>query len=456
MPNPMHIGGNFLNGRERDVHQDTLHSTEAQDNGSLLLDVMQALEAVKTLERATHVQTFTSVEGIGLDSTTVTVEMLRQKMEHNTQLFLEVVAGTFPAATDIAPVIGGVRLEGVTVVSSGPNSARLTMDFYNNVGCWKRDINSYVSAGSTSARDLGWRQITTDAGIEELTTARVTAYGNLLSAFLLGGQYTTSQPAMAQFTDNPYVFFGLGAQRSIVQNRRLYGSDHTLQSVTSLFGGQEFCRDIVAGTPGTWRMVANSSVAFTSGNTLNFAGGTVTNTLSTSDVVARTTNAYDIGKAGITYRNGYFQNAPIVVCDIDHKDFNMAIPDDVLDAWYTVNYSQWKMKAAILEKGPDKARFHVGIIAQEIRDKFIAAGLDATDYGILIYEEWEDQEEVLHKPEQYDDEGRLVSQEVKYQPARQAGHVWMVRMEECLALEAALMRRTQQRLESRLADLEVK
>lgn len=456
MPNPMHNDGNFLNGRERDVHQDTVHGTESRDNGSLLLDVMQALEAVKTLERATHVQTFTSVEGIGLDSTTVTVEMLRQKMEHNTQLFLEVVAGTFPAATDIAPVIGGVRLEGVTVVSSGPNSARLTMDFYNNVGCWKRDINSYVSAGSTSARDLGWRQITTDAGIEELTTTRVTAYGNLLSAFLLGGQYTTSQPAMAQFTDNPYVFFGLGAQRSIVQNRRLYSGDHTLQSVTSLFGGQEFYRDIVAGTTGTWRMVANSSVSFTSSNALNFAGGTITNTLNTSGVIPRTTNAYTIGSASLTYSNGYFQNAPTVVSDERAKSQIAPIPDEVLDAWAKVLYSQWKLNSAIAEKGEEEARLHVGIVAQHIRDTFADNGLDATKYGILIHDSWDATPEIPAVGAEYDEDGVLIKEPTQYEPAKEAGDIWMVRMEECLAMEAALMRRTQQRLEARLAALEAK
>ena len=66
--------------------------------------------------------------------------------------------------------------------------------------------------------------------------------------------------------------------------------------------------------------------------------------------------------------------------------------------------------------------------------------MDATDYGILIYDEWEAVEE--------DAENGV--------EAKEAGSCWMVRMEECFALEAALLRRTRERLEARIDALEAK
>ncbi|OHY38280.1 hypothetical protein BBP07_07130 [Citrobacter koseri] len=123
-----------------------------------------------------------------------------------------------------------------------------------------------------------------------------------------------------------------------------------------------------------------------------------------------------------------------------------SIPDDVLDAWATVEYSQWKLKSAVAEKGEASARFHVGIIAQEIKEKFELAGLDATQYGILIHEKWDAQDAVDYQPAQFDDDGSLTAPEILPQPSRNAGEIWMVRMEECLALEAALMRRELEKL----------
>ena len=46
------------------------------------------------------------------------------------------------------------------------------------------------------------------------------------------------------------------------------------------------------------------------------------------------------------------------------------------------------------EKG-DNARWHFGVIAQQVRDAFAARGLDGTRYGLLCYDEWEDVYEPL-------------------------------------------------------------
>lgn len=53
----------------------------------------------------------------------------------------------------------------------------------------------------------------------------------------------------------------------------------------------------------------------------------------------------------------------------------------------------YKFNDAVALKG-DEARIHVGWIAQEVQDAFEAEGLDAMQYGIVCYDEWEDQFDV--------------------------------------------------------------
>jgi len=50
----------------------------------------------------------------------------------------------------------------------------------------------------------------------------------------------------------------------------------------------------------------------------------------------------------------------------------------------------FKFNSAVSKKG-DSARIHTGIMAQEVVSIFTAEGLDATNYGILCYDEWEDE-----------------------------------------------------------------
>jgi len=55
----------------------------------------------------------------------------------------------------------------------------------------------------------------------------------------------------------------------------------------------------------------------------------------------------------------------------------------------------FKFKDAIEVKGIDKARIHIGVIAQEVKIIFESEGLDAFNYGILCYDTWEETQEVL-------------------------------------------------------------
>lgn len=148
-----------------------------------------------------------------------------------------------------------------------------------------------------------------------------------------------------------------------------------------------------------------------------------------------------IGTAAKPFSGGNTQTAYNVTSDRDYKTDIEPIPDCVLDAWATIEYSQFRLNDSVLLKGDD-ARTHVGNIAQEVRDAFVMAGIDPFKYGLLCYDEWPEELEVI---------GENGEVEREYQAA---GKRYSLRYEEALALEAALMRRTTRRLEQRLAALE--
>lgn len=133
-------------------------------------------------------------------------------------------------------------------------------------------------------------------------------------------------------------------------------------------------------------------------------------------------NLYSFGRADFRWSELFAGNGTINTSDQREKTQPLKISDEVLDAWATVDFIQYQWLASVEKKGDD-ARTHIGLIAQDIRDKFAAVGLDATKYGFLCYDEWE---------EEKDDSGKVISE---------AGNRWGIRPDQCLFLESALMRR---------------
>ena len=58
----------------------------------------------------------------------------------------------------------------------------------------------------------------------------------------------------------------------------------------------------------------------------------------------------------------------------------------------------YRFRDAVTAKG-DKARKHIGLIAQEVQATFEKHGLDAWEYGLLCWDEW---------PDEYDEKGNLI------------------------------------------------
>lgn len=112
-------------------------------------------------------------------------------------------------------------------------------------------------------------------------------------------------------------------------------------------------------------------------------------------IVAATTAAYNIGSASITFNNCFLQNAVTVVSDARKKSEVSELTEEELKCAVACGklYRKYKLNDAIAEKGLDNARYHFGVIAQEIMQCFTDHGLDWSKYGIITYDEWEDNAE---------------------------------------------------------------
>ena len=329
-----------------------------------------------------------------------------------------------------------------------------------NVNCWVAD---FINLGSFKLGTL------------------INLRGNAAGA-LYGAQISNVETAININTVSNAYFIGVDnndVQMPFGKNTQTFGKANTASTQTIAFR-----------TSGKGTGTADASITVSGGDATTLATmNLVAAAVITRNVYPHADAADDLGFAGNgRFRNAYLANAPIVTSDEvaktgseDGSVSSVDIPDAVLDAWETVNFAMYKMRDAVADKGWSGARWHFGIIAQRVQDAFEAAGLDAMDYGIIGYDEWEAQDAVyseavpevnqpeIDMPERHvdavtDEEGNVIKeayvtpahhQDAVYIPARPAalvtpafaaGSCYSLRYEECLVLEAACMRRRMDRL----------
>ena len=121
-------------------------------------------------------------------------------------------------------------------------------------------------------------------------------------------------------------------------------------------------------------------------------------------------NALSSGTTTHRWKDVYAVNGTIQTSDENLKEEIGEIPEAVFKAWEKVKFVQYKFKDAVKEKG-EKARYHIGLIAQRIVAAFKTEGLDAFDFGLVCRDTLED-----------------------------GGEILSLRYDECLALECAYER----------------
>lgn len=154
-------------------------------------------------------------------------------------------------------------------------------------------------------------------------------------------------------------------------------------------------------------------------------------------------NGYALGAAAYRWSTVYAGSGTINTSDARSK-CDIGPPDAALiDAWGAVAWQAYRFVAAVAEKGA-AARWHVGVVAQQVRDAIdqrLGEGA-AVRWGLLCHDSWD------AEPEQRAEDGTLL------RPAREAGDRWGLRHDECFALEALWQRRAIAALEARVALLE--
>jgi len=174
--------------------------------------------------------------------------------------------------------------------------------------------------------------------------------------------------------------------------------------------------------------------------------------MSSTFFMAMTDNAASLGSAVNRYSVVYAATGAVNTSDAREKS-NPITPDQlsvhmgyssdaILDAWGDVQLVGFQWLESIRTKGEAVARWHFGVIAQQVRDAFAARGIDGTRFGLLCYDEWQATEAA------HDSDGDEI------EPAREAGNRWGIRADQCLFLEAAYQRRNYRRLIKRIEALE--
>lgn len=167
-------------------------------------------------------------------------------------------------------------------------------------------------------------------------------------------------------------------------------------------------------------------------------------------------NTLSLGTGSNRVSEVFAATAAINTSDQRVKSSVASASDTLLDAVGSVPIHTFQFTDAVEKKGSDAARFHAGVIAQEVASAFQSKGLDATRYGLFCYDEWQDEYEtveVVDQEEVVDDEGNVVTPRVTHTEQRlvtAAGDRYGIRYEELLMLECARLRRELQRVNTAL------
>lgn len=167
------------------------------------------------------------------------------------------------------------------------------------------------------------------------------------------------------------------------------------------------------------------------------------------DLIPAVDNAQRCGNASFRWSNIYATTGSVQTSDERNKQDIQDVPDAVLDAIAKIDLRLFRFKDAVERKGGE-ARIHSGILAQQIDEAFSLFGLNAYDYGLFCYDEWDAE----YTPSEHVD--KITGEVMVVEPRliREAGNLYGVRYEEFLVLEAAVQRRRADRLEARMSALE--
>lgn len=146
-------------------------------------------------------------------------------------------------------------------------------------------------------------------------------------------------------------------------------------------------------------------------------------------------NVDNLGSASFRWGTVFAGTGTINTSDEREKTEIQDIDELAIKAWSKVKFQKFKMKDAVKSK-KDGARWHFGVIAQRVKEAFESVGLNPFEYGILCYDEWEDQEQPVYN---INENGKR-SEGDKVEIIIKKGSRYGIRYEEALVLECAYLR----------------
>jgi hypothetical protein len=162
---------------------------------------------------------------------------------------------------------------------------------------------------------------------------------------------------------------------------------------------------------------------------LNDSSGNVLNSRFGGFVAPNVDDDYSCGTADLRWTVVYATTPTINTSDANTKQQvrNLTETEKVVANKCKSLIRAFKFNDAVAKKG-DGARIHFGVIAQDIKAAFQSEGLDANNYGLFCYDEWNEEPEIVDK-----ETGAII------QHYRPAGSRYGIRYEELLAFIIAAM-----------------
>lgn len=174
-------------------------------------------------------------------------------------------------------------------------------------------------------------------------------------------------------------------------------------------------------------------------------------------------NTYNCGASGAPWSGGFTQTAFTVTSDERTKTRPFDITDAMLDAAAEIDLVMFQIIGRILEKGEENARWHVGVIAQRVKEIFERHGVDAHEHAFFCHDTWDHEPAVIvHHPATYDFHGMALTEawEEIVKEEVHAGELYSIRYEELLVLKVKQIERDNKRnidnMTARIEELEAR
>lgn len=103
----------------------------------------------------------------------------------------------------------------------------------------------------------------------------------------------------------------------------------------------------------------------------------------TKHVLPGIASTINLGSSSYPWKDIFSVNSVTVTSDRRKKKEINSIDEKVFEAWSHIEYKQYKLK-------DENDKLHFGVIAQDIIEEFEKVGLNALDYGLVIYDKEND------------------------------------------------------------------